>query len=460
MKLEKLFDRYKPIVADYEDFLSVLRKPLVQSFRVNTIKAGPDAISLLTSDLKATRLSFYEHGFRLDRKMSLGNHPAHMLGLIYIQEIASMLPVLVLGPEPGEVVLDLCAAPGSKTTQIAQAMDNRGLLVVNEVNNRRKQGLLQNIKRCGLLNEVVISLRGQRIDRVFPDYFDRILVDAPCSAEGTVRKSKAVLFHWGTRNIERMARIQKGLIVSAFRALRPGGVMVYSTCTIAPEENESVVAYLLERFPEADLMSVSIPGIKLRPGINGWQVEHFDSRIKRCVRVLPQDNDTAPFFIAKIAKMGFQKKRVDYLGKIEYDQSVVTALTRRFGIDEACFQKYAVFHTQDRDSAYIATPEVYSFREVRASRKGLEFGKMYDQEIKPDNDCIQIFGKKAKENVYEMTGGELRRFLKGETVRVGSVHGLTKGFVMLAYRKLPVAIGRYNGQTIKSAVKRERRIPV
>ncbi len=459
MKLEKLFARYKPIIADYESFLNILRKPLVQSFRINTLKAGRDDIALLTSDLKTTRLPFYEHGFKLERKISLGNHPAHMLGLIYIQETASMLPVLVLDPKPEEVVLDLCAAPGSKTTQIAQAMDNRGLLVVNEVNSRRKQGLLQNIKRCGLLNEVVISLRGQRIDRVFPDYFDRILIDAPCSAEGTVRKSKAVLFHWGIRNIERMARIQKGLIVSAFRALRPGGVMVYSTCTIAPEENEAVVAYLLERFPEADLLPVTIPGIKLRPGITAWQVENFDERIKKCARVLPQDNDTAPFFIAKIAKMGLQKKRVDYLGKIEYDRSVVAALTRRFGMDETRFRDYAVFHAQDRDTAYIATPQVFSFREVRTSRKGLEFGKMYGQDIKPDNDCIQIFGKKAKDNIYEVTGGELRRFLRGETVKPGSPCDITRGFVMLVYKKLPVAIGRYNGQTIKSAVKRDRRIP-
>lgn len=460
MKLEKLFARYKPIITDYENFLSMLRRPLVQSFRVNTLKASSSDISLVMSDVKATRLPFYEYGFTLDRRTSLGNHPAHMLGLIYMQEIASMVPVLVLEPQPGEVVLDLCAAPGSKTTQIAQAMHNRGLLVVNEVNRRRRQGLLQNIKRCGLLNEVVISLRGQRIDRVFPDYFDRILIDAPCSAEGTVRKSKAVLSHWGTRNIERMARIQKGLIVSAFRSLRPGGTMVYSTCTIAPEENEAVVAYLLERFPDADLMPIALPGMKLRPGIGTWQVENFDKRIKKCVRILPQDNDTAPFFIAKIAKMGMQKKRVDYLGKIEYEHNVVAALSRRFGIDDARFKGYAIFHVHELNTAYIATPQVYSFREVRALRKGLEFGKMYDQDIKPDNDCIQIFGKQPERNVYEMTGGEFRRFLKGETVKVNSPHGMTKGFVVLAYKNIPMAIGRYNGQTIKSAVKRDRRIPL
>jgi NOL1/NOP2/sun family putative RNA methylase len=460
MKLEKLFARYKPIITDYENFLSAVRRPLRQSFRVNTLKARPDDIALLTSDLKTTRLPFYEYGYTLDRRTSLGNHPAHMLGLIYIQEIASMLPVLVLDPKPGEVVLDLCAAPGSKTTQIAQAMHNRGLLVVNEVNGRRRQGLLQNIKRCGLLNEVVISLRGQRIDRVFPDYFDRILIDAPCSAEGTIRRSKAVLFHWGTRNIERMARIQKGLIVSAFRALCPGGTMVYSTCTIAPEENEAVVAYLLERFPDADLMPIALPGMKLRPGIAQWQVESFDKRIKKCVRILPQDNDTAPFFIAKIGKLGVQKKRVDYLGKIEYDHNVVAALSRRFGINDARFKGYAIFNVHELNTAYIATPEVNSFREVRALRKGLEFGKMYAQDIKPDNDCIQMFGEKAATNVYEMTGGEFRRFLKGETVKVNSPHGLTRGFVILVYKSIPIAIGRYNGKTIKSAVKRERRIPL
>jgi NOL1/NOP2/sun family putative RNA methylase len=369
-----------------------------------------------------------------------------------------MIPVIVLAPAPGEVVLDLCAAPGSKTTQIAQLMENTGLLVANEMSRKRIGGLIFNSKRCGLLNEAVISLRGQRIDKVFPEYFDRILIDAPCSAEGTIRRSKAVLYHWGLHNIRRMARIQKGLIVSGFRALRPGGTMVYSTCTIAPEENEAVVAYVLERFPEAELMPISIPHFKIRPGITEWNGESFDKRLEYCARILPQDNDTAPFFIAKITKRGMQKQRVDYMGKIEFEGSAVELFDRRFGTEPKQFKGYSIF--QNRGLSFISTPQVYSFWEVKAVRRGLEFGKIYGQDVKPDNDFIQIFGKKPSRNFCDIKQWQLKKFLKGETLKIQSQPGLSEGFVIVTYKKLPVAIGRYHGNELKSAVRRERRIPL
>jgi NOL1/NOP2/sun family putative RNA methylase len=422
------------------------------------LKAKRDEILLLLKDLKIKSLPFYNNGFLLQEKTRFGNHITHNLGMIYIQEIASMIPVVVLDPKPDEVVLDLCAAPGSKTTQIAQSMENSGLLVANEINRKRAQGLIHNIKRCGLLNEAVIILRGQRIDKILPDYFDRILIDAPCSAEGTIRKSKAVLYHWGLKNIQRMAKIQKGLIVSGFRALQPGGTMVYSTCTLAPEENEGVVAYLLDRFPEAEIMPITIPNFKIRPGIIKWQGETFDKRLKSCARILPQDNDTAPFFIARIIKRGVFKRRIDYMGKIEFEGSAVEHFYRRFGVDPKRFKGYSIF--QNKGMSFISTPQVYSFWEVKTIRKGLEFGKIYGQEIKPDNDLIQVFGKKANRNYYEIKEHQLNKFLKGETIRIDSRSGISNGFVIVTYKKMPIAIGKYNGKEIKSEVKRERRIPL
>jgi len=438
--------------------MEFIKRPLLQSFRVNTLKAKRDEILLLLKDLKIKSLPFYNNGFLLQEKTRFGNHITHNLGMIYIQEIASMIPVVVLDPKPDEVVLDLCAAPGSKTTQIAQSMENSGLLVANEINRKRAQGLIHNIKRCGLLNEAVIILRGQRIDKILPDYFDRILIDAPCSAEGTIRKSKAVLYHWGLKNIQRMAKIQKGLIVSGFRALQPGGTMVYSTCTLAPEENEGVVAYLLDRFPEAEIMPITIPNFKIRPGITKWQGETFDKRLKSCARILPQDNDTAPFFIARIIKRGVFKRRIDYMGKIEFEGSAVEHFYRRFGVDPKRFKGYSIF--QNKGMSFISTPQVYSFWEVKTIRKGLEFGKIYGQEIKPDNDLIQVFGKKANRNYYEIKEHQLNKFLKGETIRIDSRSGISNGFVIVTYKKMPIAIGKYNGKEIKSEVKRERRIPI
>lgn len=458
MKIDQLFSRYKEIIPDFENFMDHVHKPSLKSFRINTLKMKRDEILLFLKDLKVKQLPFYEDGYVLQEKYPLGNHITHSLGLIYAQEIASMVPVIVLDPKPGEVVLDLCAAPGSKTTQLAQTMNNEGLLVINEMNRKRMVGLMHNIKRCGLLNEAVISLRGQKIDRVLSNYFDRILIDAPCSAEGTIRKSKAVLHHWGIKNIERMARIQKGLIISGFRALRPGGTMVYSTCTIAPEENEAVIDYLLQKFPEADLMPISIPRFKSRAGIRRWQSESFDKRLVHCVRVLPQDNDTAPFFIAKITKMGVYRQRVDYIGKIEFEGSAIELFCRRFGIGIERFNGFSVF--QKNGQTYIATPQAYSFWEMKTIRKGLEIGKIYNHEIKPDNDFVQLYGNSPTKNFYEVKEHQIKKFLRGGIVRVHSNRSLEKGFIILVYKKIPVAVGRFNGREIKSAIKRERRIPL
>ena len=453
--MEKLYARYASIVPDYQDFLQYLKRPLVQSLRVNTLKAKHGEVLALLSDIKMRQLSFYGEGYSILGKYSLGKHIAHNLGLIYVQEVASMMPVIILEPQPGEVILDMCAAPGSKTTQIAQMMDNRGMLVANEVSRKRTRGLIHNIKRCGLINEVVISLSGQKLHRVFEDYFDRILIDAPCSAEGTIRRSKAVLYHWGVKNIQRMSRIQIGLIMSGFRALRPGGTMVYSTCTIAPEENEMVVSYLLEKFPEAEVLPVKLHGFKLRSGVTQWQGTTFDRRVEKCARVLPQDNDTAPFFIARLTKRGVYRPRMEYLGRIETNNMLLDRYSKYFGATVDDLRRYALFKYRDDD--IISTPEVFSFREANAIRKGLEFGRIYGQDVKPDNDFVQLFGADATKNVIDMKEWQVTRFLKGETVKVREVLDAGKGFVIIRYRGLPIGVGKYNGSEIRSAIKRERR---
>ncbi|HEC78626.1 MAG TPA: NOL1/NOP2/sun family putative RNA methylase [candidate division WOR-3 bacterium] len=458
MTIEKLFSRYRSIISDFNDFIEAVKKPTVQSFRINTLKAKREEILLFLKDLQIKELPFYTDGFLSKSRIRIGNHLTHGLGLIYVQEVASMIPVLVLEPKPDEFILDMCAAPGSKTTQIAQLMGNTGLLVANEMNRKRVHGLIYNIKRCGLLNDAVTCLRGQKLDKFLPNYFDRVLIDAPCSAEGTIRKSKAVLYHWGLKNIQKMARVQKGLLTAGFRVLRPGGTLVYSTCTIAPEENEAVVSYLLEKFPEAEVLPITIPHFKIRSGIKKWQNEIFDRRVEQCARILPQDNDTAPFFIAKLTKRGVYQRRVGYMGRIEFQGSAVELFTRRFGISKKEFDGYSVF--QNRTGSYIATPQVYSFWEIKTMRKGLEMARIYDNDIKPDNDFVQLFGRTVKKNYFEAKEWQLKKFLKGESIRVDSSSLMEPGFVIMTYKKLPVALGKYNGKEIKSAVKRDRRTPL
>ena len=452
MNAEQLFSRYTPIIPDFKTFMEFIHKPLKQSFRVNTLKAKKERILDLIKDHKAQPVPFYQDGFYLTDSRGIGLHFTHAIGMIYAQEMASMVPALVMQPRPGEVILDLCASPGSKTTQISQLMGNTGLLVANEINPRRMAQLMHNVKRCGLINECIISCKADRLSQMLPDYFDRILIDAPCSLEGTIRKSRAVLDHWGLKNINHMAWIQKGLVVSGFRLLRPGGTMVYSTCTVAPEENEAVIDYLIKKFPEAEIMPVQIPQFTTRPGITKWLNETFDERVKQCARVMPQDNDTEPFFIAQITKSGVHKERIGYPGRIEYKEQVIDLLKRQYGLLPEKFQDYAVF--QNRDSYFISTPTAFSFTKMKVLRKGLEIGKIYDHELKPDNDFVQVFAPDATRDCYAAKDWELKRFLKGDKI---TVTGIEPGFVIITHQKLPVGVGRCNGREIKSEILRERR---
>jgi NOL1/NOP2/sun family putative RNA methylase len=299
---DRFLERYGQIIPDFGLFLDFLTRPLRTCVRLNTLKDEPDRILSRLADLEMERLPWYDLGWQLTRQQSLGNRIEHFLGLFYVQEAASMLPPLVLDPQPGERILDVAAAPGSKTTQIAQMMRNTGLIVANDSNKRRIRGLTGNLDRTGALNAVVTCQPGRVFGKFLPDHFDRVLLDAPCSAEGTIRKSYAALEVWSESSVQRLSRIQIGLLISAFRALKPGGTMVYSTCTFAPEENEGALSYFFTRTPDATSEPIALPGLITRAALESWQGERFHPQVHNAVRIAPQDNDTEGFFLCRVRK--------------------------------------------------------------------------------------------------------------------------------------------------------------
>lgn len=299
----EFLQRYVSIIPDFEEFLEFINKPLKQAFRINTLKAEKNEVLEFLSDIKLEPVPWYNLAFRVSEKINFGQRIEHFLGLIYVQELASMLPALVLSPQPNETILDMSAAPGSKTTQIASIMANTGLIIANDISSKRINKLIFNIEHQGVLNTVIIRQSGQRLGHLFPEYFDRVLLDAPCSLEGMIRKSLSAVSYWSESNILRHSKIQKGLINSAYQCLKPKGTLVYSTCTYAPEENEMVVDYLLKKYPSAICEPITINNLKTRPGISEWRGYRFDKNIKNTIRLYPQDNDTEGFFIAKIRKL-------------------------------------------------------------------------------------------------------------------------------------------------------------
>ena len=299
---EAFVERYSRFIPDFDAFLDAMQRPLKRTFRVNTLKATRNQVLELMADLNPYPLPWFDLGFGLEQGEGLGKRIEHFIGLIYVQEAASMAPPLVLQPQPGERVMDIAAAPGSKTTEMSAMMQNTGLIISNDPSPTRVRGLIGNVDRAGCLNVAVCRMDGSSLGRMVAGTCDRVLVDAPCSSEGTIRKSAQALDRWSVAAIERFPSIQKRLILAGYLALKPGGVMVYSTCTVAPEENESVVAHLLARQPEAQVRESVLPGLKMRPGLPEWGRESFPETVGQCRRILPQDNDTEPFFLALIRR--------------------------------------------------------------------------------------------------------------------------------------------------------------
>jgi NOL1/NOP2/sun family putative RNA methylase len=297
----RFVERYAGLAEDSDAFFDSLRKPLPKSFRVNTIKADPESVKarLESYGMRIGSVPWSRDAFISD-SLELGSTLEHFLGFIYIQELTSMLPPLIMEGElkTSSSVLDACAAPGSKTTQISAMMGNQGMLVANDIDYGRIRALKFNLEKSGSLN---VFLTNMDIKRFPALTFDTVFVDAPCSSEGTIRKSVSALSQWNEKRLRGFSANQKGIASKCFDMLRPGGAMLYSTCTFAPEENEEVVDFLV-REKGAHVEDIGLEGFRMMPGLTSWQGMDFDPEVVRCGRVLPHMNDTGGFFVAKVRK--------------------------------------------------------------------------------------------------------------------------------------------------------------
>ena len=297
----KFIERYEKL-TNFEDFKKYSLEFLRRSVRINTLKISISECKkrLEEKGWQLTQIPWCKEGFWVvhnEGRRDIGNTLEHSLGHIYVQEAASMIPPIVLGPQPGDIVLDMCASPGSKSSQIAQYMENKGILVANDYKGIRIAPLGINLQRCGISNAIITLMEG----RWFKDLrFDKILVDAPCSGTGTIRKSFKTLMIWNPDVIKRLAGQQRQLIETAFDILKEDGVMVYSTCSCEPEENEGIIDHLLNNHDNAKLEKIYLDGLKVSKPILEFEKNRYRKEIENCLRIWPQDNDTEGFFVAKI----------------------------------------------------------------------------------------------------------------------------------------------------------------
>ena len=300
---EKFVERYTKL-TDWETFKKYTLSFLRKSIRINTLKINvEECLARLEKDWNLEPIPWCKEGFFIEHKggrLDVGNTIEHVLGYYYVQEAASMIPPVALDPQPGETILDMAAAPGSKTSQIAQYMQNKGILIANDVKGDRLAALGINLQRLGISNVAVTLMQGQQFASS-GIMFDRILLDAPCTGTGTIRKSPKTINMWNPDSIRRMSKLQQKLIEVAWSCLKPGGTLVYSTCSTEPEEDEAVVSGLLERHPDAKVVPTMLP-ISHKPAFTEFEGDRYNPQVANCLRLFPQDNDTEGFFVAKIVK--------------------------------------------------------------------------------------------------------------------------------------------------------------
>ncbi|MBY5991567.1 16S rRNA (cytosine(1407)-C(5))-methyltransferase RsmF [Ferrimonas balearica] len=445
-----------PAHLTLEDFVAYSTQPLRRSIRVNTLKISVEAFTerMAAKGWTLEPVPWCDTGFWLTREddsQPLGNTIEHLCGLFYIQEASSMMPptALFAHSDAPEQVLDVASAPGSKTTQIAAAMENRGLLMANEFSSSRLKGLYSNLQRLGIRNVVMTHFDGRVFGPTLPEQFDAILLDAPCSGEGTVRKDPESMDNWSLESIETIAGIQRDLIESAFAALKPGGVLIYSTCTLNRRENQDVCAHLLAQYPDA--VEVAPLG-DLFPGADKALTE------EGYLHIWPQIFDSEGFFVAALRKTATidSEVRPPKLGRFPFSpakakeaQELSAYFSDQFGLT---LPNPGQLMVRDKELWWFPTPLSGLIGRIRMDRMGLKLAERHKKGFKTFHEAVMSLPSDDSKGV-ELDEGQAEQYLMGRDLPMDAAGG--KGEVIVRYRGHPLGLAKWVGSRLKNALPRE-----
>ena len=297
--IDNLYETYSPLTVD--KILSGMLGERNSTLRANNIKTTIQELmrNLKENNIKFERVEWYKDALVIKnaKEKQIQSLEAYQKGLLYLQSLSSMIPPIILNPKPGEKVLDLTSAPGSKTTQMASMMENKGYILANELDKLRCERLKYNIEKQGAKIVEVINQRGEKVGENHREEFDKVLLDAPCSGEGRFLGNNVSTYrNWSVRNVMQLAKLQKKLLKSAYEALKVNGIMVYSTCTLNKEENEKILDWAINNL---NLKLIDI-NIDIKGKMQGFN-ENLDESIKKAIRILPTKKEEG-FFIAKLRK--------------------------------------------------------------------------------------------------------------------------------------------------------------
>lgn len=431
---QQFLDRMKQYLQDdYNAYIETLDAPMYRGIRINETKCTQEELEQLAL-CELTPSSICPQSFYIPETVEkLGNHPAHLAGLFYMQEPSASSAVEVLDVAQGDWVLDLCAAPGGKSTQIAAKLAHTGFLVSNEIEGKRAQILLSNMERLGFGECMITNSHPDILCKELSGWFDKVLVDAPCSGEGMFKKHSKAMDDWSVAHVEACAQRQQNILESAYEALKQEGILVYSTCTYSMEENEQVIDTFLQRHPDMELVD---PGVTF--GRGGIPYGSLD--VTQVRRILPMDHGEG-HFVAKMIKHGEAKKaKVTVLPTAQLPHYVTSFLKDQL----SSLPKYAM---QLQDKVYVKQSPFLQLKKTRIIRQGILVGELTKQRIEP-HQHFYTAGQLAPffNRQYDVSEEECRLYLQGNQLAVQGY----KGYTLITWHHHPIAFAKGDGTVLKN----------
>ena len=427
---------------DFLAYIESLEKPFHQGFRINTLKISNDDFFNLYP-LNCKKSKFAKNAYVLDKPESLGNSIFHKQGLIYVQEASAASVVDLLNIKPNDKVLDMCSAPGGKATQIAQNLDNSGLLVANEIENSRAIKLLSNIERWGINNCIILNDNPQNISKHFNGYFDKILVDAPCSGEGMFKKSENAIMDWSLKHVESCALRQLNILEDAYKCLKNGGIMLYSTCTLNKIENEQVIEKFLNKHSDMSLVKIDVV----------WGIDGYSTSIDttKCRRILPMD-DAEGHFMAKMVKNSNTN-----LARISTNENKIDALAKQFINENWKQQPNYVF--QYKDKVYAGNNPFINLNGLKVIRNQVLCGEIIKGRFEPHQHFYTSVGFESTkvnncQKVVELSELDILNYFRGNILNIKGY----KGYVALSYHGINIGFAKGDGKILKNKYPKGLRI--
>ena len=435
---------------EYPAFLASYECSPRTGLRVNRRKISAETFAEKMS-LPVCSVPWIDNGFFCGDDGKISRHPWYYGGLYYIQEPSAMTPASLLPVEPGDRILDLCAAPGGKATELAAKREGRGFLLANDISVSRAKGLLRNLERFGIANMAVCSEHPRKLLARFAGYFDKVLVDAPCSGEGMFRRRPDMTADWQERGPVYYSVIQKELILQAADMLRPGGCMLYSTCTFSRREDEEIVQWILDAFPEMELAPIKpFEGASGGIGLEG------------CIRLFPHRIRGEGHFMALLRKQTVSVKGDKRTAGRGCGDGKKPGLAWESGVEPKSELEDFLKETKipwdysrivkKNDMVYYLPEGFVEGTGLRFLRTGLWMGTMKKGRFEPSQAMAMVLGKELYSNCVSFDREDMRvvRYLKGETISLKEGEGPVKGWCLVCVDRFALGFGKGNGMTIKN----------